>query len=310
METNDLQTLVAQIAAQRPMQGKYLRGLSEQLIDDEAADCERLLQFYLLQGETVASLAEAYLMFCDDTMEETKYFIEHDDYRYHKFSEVAANVYFDESYMWKYMIGLGLSLYLWPQHRACLRFFSEAYEKYAPAGGTYLEIGPGHGKYFCDAVRMGRCSAYTAADLSETSLRMTQQLLQHFLTEEEFCQCQFQCTDVTKQAPGAGYDFITMCEVLEHVEEPLRLLGSLRSMSIRGGACVPFRTRQRAGQRSHLPVPHRRRRRRNGRSRRIRNPGKALLPYAEAHAGKGCEVQRCHLGGDVFDRKMKARNFS
>ncbi|WP_294158821.1 bifunctional 2-polyprenyl-6-hydroxyphenol methylase/3-demethylubiquinol 3-O-methyltransferase UbiG [uncultured Selenomonas sp.] len=235
METNDLQTLVAQIAAQRPMQGKYLRGLSEQLIDDEAADCERLLQFYLLQGETVASLAEAYLMFCDDTMEETKYFIEHDDYRYHKFSEVAANVYFDESYMWKYMIGLGLSLYLWPQHRACLRFFSEAYEKYAPAGGTYLEIGPGHGKYFCDAVRMGRCSAYTAADLSETSLRMTQQLLQHFLTEEEFCQCQFQCTDVTKQAPGAGYDFITMCEVLEHVEEPLRLLGSLRSMSIRGG---------------------------------------------------------------------------
>ena len=129
------------------------------------------------------------------------------------------------------MIGLGLSLYLWPQHRACLRFFAEAYEKYAPAGGTYLEIGPGHGKYFCDAVRMGRCSAYTAADLSETSLRMTQQLLQHFLTEREFRQCQFICVDATKQAPGAGYDFITMCEVLEHVEQPLALLKGLREIS-------------------------------------------------------------------------------
>ena len=272
METNNLQTLVAQIAAQRPMQGKYLRGLSEQLTDDEAADCERLLQFYLLQGETIASLAEAYLMFCDDTLEETKYFIEHDDYRYHKFSDVAANVYFDEEYMRKYMIGLGLSLYIWPQHRACLRFFTEAYAKYARQGDAYLEIGPGHGKYFCEAVRTGRSATYTALDVSETSIHLTQDMVSYFLSSAELQRCRFRVADITKTDAVGAFDFITMCEVLEHVEEPLRLLGSLRSMSIRGGACVHFCARQRASERSYLPVPHDRRSRCDGRGRGVHHP--------------------------------------
>ena len=234
-KSSELSMLLDCIAEQSPMQGRYLTDLSEHLTGEEFEDCELLLQFYKLQGESIHSLTEAYLMFCNDTMEETKYFMEHDDYRYHKFSDVASNVYYDEAYMRKYMIGLGLSLFFWPQHRDCVRFFSDAYKKYAPVGGAFLQIGPGHGKYFCDAARLGRCTKYTAVDVSETSLSMTQNLLKYFLTTERLDQCVFECSDITKETSGQNYDFITMCEVLEHVEQPMSLLQSLRRMSTRGG---------------------------------------------------------------------------
>ena len=60
-------------------------------------------------------------------------------------------------------------------------------------------------------------------------------MVSYFLSPEELQRCRFRVADITKEDANDAFDFITMCEVLEHVEEPLRLLKSLRAMSIRGG---------------------------------------------------------------------------
>ena len=230
-----LDDFVGAIEKINPLHGKYLDGILCSFKQSESEDCERLLEFYQIQGKSINSIADSYLMFVNDTLEETKYFMEHDEYRYHKFSEVAEAVYYDEQYMEKYMIGLSLSLYLWEQHRKCISYFEEVCSNYISPGSSYLEIGPGHGKYFCDVVKHRECERYVAVDISETSLKMTQDILRFFCTEKEIERCVFSCEDFIKMGHSQKYDFIVMCEVLEHVEHPSLLLRNLHNCLKQGG---------------------------------------------------------------------------
>ena len=72
-----LDQLIAMVTKKSVFQGKYLRNAREALTEEELADCERLMDFYLEHGETADTLAEAYLLIVNDTVEETKFFMEH-----------------------------------------------------------------------------------------------------------------------------------------------------------------------------------------------------------------------------------------
>lgn len=64
-------------------------------------------------------------MILNDTLEETKFFIESGTYRYSSFDEVKDKVYFNESYMKQYMIGLALSSFVWIAHIKVRKYFSQ-----------------------------------------------------------------------------------------------------------------------------------------------------------------------------------------
>ena len=228
-----LDHLVRAICTENPLQGKTLYGLRDELDPGEIANCEALINFYINQGDDIETQAASYLHFVDDVMQETKYFFEHDNYRYHSFEEVASKVYFDPVYMHDYMQGLGLSQYLWTQHLCCTRFFREVCESMGKRK-SYLEIGPGHGQYLGVAVQSGVSEQYTVVDVSQSSLDFTRKFLDYFMPNA-LGKVRYVCKEVGLDKLTGQYDFLVMCEVLEHVERPLEILQNLRCSLMPGG---------------------------------------------------------------------------
>lgn len=220
--------LISIISKQNMLQGKYLENASSNLTAIERAGLENLINFYLHEKHSLLDQAEAYLRFLEDTMEEQKYFIENGHYRYSTFKEVANDVYYDKEYMTKYMIGLALSNYLWSNHLEILRWYSAKIKSLR--GSKYLEIGPGHGEYFVQAIKNSEFKKYTAVDISETSVNITKNFVEYSLKDQKK-DYQVICRDFFTFTAEDKYDAIIMGEVLEHVEEPRAFLKKIAELA-------------------------------------------------------------------------------
>jgi len=104
-------------------------------------------------------------------------------------------------------------------------FFTGVAARYASQTRHYLEVGGGHGLYL-----RAFCAASTpemeadVVDISATSLSLCQAMADRPTAR-------FIHRDVHEhQGPPSGYDFITMGEVLEHVEDPVALLRKLHEL--------------------------------------------------------------------------------
>lgn len=219
--------LVQGIINERQFQKKYLQDIILRISLDEKSSLEQLVCFYESQGFSINEQVQAYLLFLDDTIEESKYFVENGRYRYSKFNEVAENVYFNQDYMTKYMLGLALSTYLWEQHLDVLRWFK--LQITSCKCESYLEIGPGHGEYFLIALENTDMKKYTAIDISETSIDLTKKYVS-FMRACKNKSCEFLCEDFLIFKSRTPFDMIVMGEVLEHVEEPVDFLTKIRQL--------------------------------------------------------------------------------
>ena len=102
----------------------------------------------------------------------------------------------------------------------------------------YLEIGPGHGLFFKEAINtFGNHCKYTAIDISEVSLDLTKSIISfHKLN---YADIKYVNDDMLNIGSKNLYDFIVMGEVLEHVEEPKYLLAKLNNiLEINGKAFI------------------------------------------------------------------------
>jgi len=171
-------------------------------------------------GTSISDLAEGYAFFLATNDEEEKYFFEHGKYRYDSLKEVSERVYENAGYMEKYMLGLAVSMVLWPQHRKYFQFFSHFLDKSAHYSGKYLEVGAGHGLFVSEALRKGNFKAYDILDISEKSLELTKRMTKEYAEGKTL---RFIHKDFLKYA-GETYDVISIGEVLEHVENPLDFL--------------------------------------------------------------------------------------
>ena len=174
--TVELEQFLNVIYTKNALQGKYLKKFLPTLSNDELCGLQRLINFYESLGNSINEIAECYLLFIQVVIEETKYFAEHGSYRYNTFNEVSSDVYFNDSYMTKYMIGLGLSTYLLNFHLDSMRFFDSFIRNVR--GSRYLEIGPGHGEYFVKAIELSGLKFFHAVDLSKTCVEMTNKYTQ------------------------------------------------------------------------------------------------------------------------------------
>ncbi len=135
------------------------------------------------RGLSLHYLAECYNRLTIDTIIEQIYFRRHGKYRCSRFEEVADRVYFDDEYMKKYMYGLALTSFLWPNHAALHKFFVASFPK--GLGGTYLEIGPGHGYYFRRAATLGNFTRMIGVDISSASVELSNDIMRHYRVEAE-----------------------------------------------------------------------------------------------------------------------------
>lgn len=213
-----LAALVDAIVAQNPMhRGFLLRALAHTRADDRDR-LERYLRFCQARGLATDELAECYLTIVIDTLREQIHFQRNGRYRHSTFAEVAADVYFNDAYMSRYMIGLALTAFLWPNHLAMFRYFAEQLP--TDQTGSYLEIGPGHGYYLMTAMERSAYHAYTAIDISTTSLELARALVTHSGLpgrKDLTLRCEdFLASDLDEES----FDAVVMGEVLEHVEDP------------------------------------------------------------------------------------------
>lgn len=211
--------LTARILERNPMHRAFLERAAAQLSPGEAARLEEYLAFAAAQGLAPDHLAECYLTVVGDALREQLYFRRHGRYRYSRFAEVAARVYDDPEFMHRYMYGLAITVFLWPNHLAMARFFERTMPR--ARGGAYLEIGPGHGYYLMTAVASGAYDRVRGIDVSAASVAQTRAVLEHFcpaqadrylIEQRDF----FDATDL----PPDSADAVVMGEVLEHVEQP------------------------------------------------------------------------------------------
>ena len=178
-------------------------------------------KFALANGKTLEYGIESYLKMIADMMYEYVQFARTGEYTCKSFEDAYKRVYSNPEVMEYYMHGLLFSQFLWKHHYTVLNFFSDNLPVYTSDTKSYLEIGGGHGLYLSNAMHViGKDSTYDMVDISESSLNMAKS----FVTQPGV---NFTLADIYDYEPAQKFDFITMGEVLEHVEDPIRLLSRL-----------------------------------------------------------------------------------
>lgn len=192
---------------------------------DEKNRLEQELQ-YLTARYSMDEIVSGYLFYTNSVMEEMKYFQEHGSYRYSSFAEVGKYLYADPKRMKLYMLGLSVAEYFWTTVLKIHRFFERLIQNVS--GRYFLEIGPGHGKYFLEAYQLQLFQRYDAVDVSETAIAMTKDYFTYNQIKGD--NYRLICQDATKMTTDDTYDFVVMQEVLEHIEDPLGMLVSIRHL--------------------------------------------------------------------------------
>jgi len=140
-----------------------------------------------------------------------------------------------------YLDGLLLTYAFWINHTALYRHFVRGFLPRLDPGARVLEIGVGHGLMALTALRELPGARYEGLDLSPFSLSYAARLLAaNGIEEDRFT---LREADATQGHEGGAaprrWDAVLCCEVLEHVEEPARLLHTIRdALDARGRAFV------------------------------------------------------------------------
>jgi 2-polyprenyl-3-methyl-5-hydroxy-6-metoxy-1,4-benzoquinol methylase len=144
-------------------------------------------------------------------------------------SAALGAVYQNPAIMKHYMLGLALSYFLWRHHQQLLNFFRDSLLACQPQGWA-LEVGCGHGLFLAELLDLAPgLQGLDVVDLSPTSIDMARSLVQ-CLGPAYADRIHFFLQDLYQWQSPRRYAFITLGEVLEHVEDPgsmLRALGRL-----------------------------------------------------------------------------------
>lgn len=228
-ETELLDAFADGVIAENPVHANFLAASRAALSEENRGELIGYLRYCLGRGLTMADIVDCYNTIVIDTQMEQIYFRKHKTYRCSSFKEVADRVYFDPDYMNKYMYGLAITSFLWPNHTAMYDFFVRTFP--TKARGTYLEIGPGHGYYFRKAGILGNFDRMIGVDISAASIALTKDIVERMgmnarakieLIESDFLKMSDDALDCS---------CIVMGEVLEHVEDPGMFIRAIARLS-------------------------------------------------------------------------------
>ena len=187
--------------------------------------------YLIRQEKTIDFGVDCYLAMIEDMLEERFKFIRTGKYSNTSFEDVERRVYSNPEIMVYHMHGLVLAQFLWFDQYERILFFKQNITKYTSSGKKYLEIGGGHGLYIREAVGvLNDFDIFDLVDISQSSLDLAQGILDTSKISY-YLKNVFDCEEIQ------AYDFITMGEVLEHVEKPLELLEKVHEMLKDEGTC-------------------------------------------------------------------------
>ena len=140
--------------------------------------------------------------------------------------DAYKKVYDNIKVMKSYMFGVAISQFLWSTHYAMYSFFIKNITKSNLKIKNYLEVGSGHGLFFLKALEnLREDTKFDIVDISSTSIKITKSVINFFYKGER--DINYYKKNVFDYKPNEKYDFITLGEVLEHVNNPKKLLKQL-----------------------------------------------------------------------------------
>ncbi len=223
----ELNIIISRIEEANPLHAKklrkYLKGQDEAFFDRATVFLARYKNYLKIKNKDLSYAVNCYLRMVSDMTLEAARFLETGHYSCKSFDEVKKNVYDQPEIMEYHMNGLLLSQFLWRHHYEIFSFFTQHLRGTAGAVQNYLEIGAGHGLYVSEALRVFPCARIKAVDISETALAMAR----HFVDDERV---DFVLNNIFDFKEAGAYDFITLGEVLEHVEVPEELLKKIHCL--------------------------------------------------------------------------------
>ena len=228
-----VETLLEKIGERNKIHAKRLRNNLATFDEAYAAELDTLLGGYYnyLQksGKPLDEAVDNYMSMLNDFVEEQMKFFDTYTYSNTSFDAVNKALYNNPEKMQYYMNGLLFSQFIWKHHLALYFWFSEQIQPYAEKVKSYLEVGGGHGLYANKAMQnFSGCERFVMLDISPTSIEIAKQFIANDRIE-------FIVRDVFDYEPTEKFDFITMGEVLEHVEDPKALLERVAALLNPGG---------------------------------------------------------------------------
>ncbi|TCC96817.1 class I SAM-dependent methyltransferase [Pedobacter psychroterrae] len=182
------------------------------------------------EGENIDFGINRYLIMLETMLQERIQFIKTGQYSNTSFEEVEKSVYANPEAMVSHMHGLVLAQFLWPDQYTRFLFFSTNFHKYFNDFCTYLEIGGGHGLYLNEAIELfPQARQFDLVDISQSSIDLAKGIIDN----DRVNYYHKNVYDFDENE----YNFITMGEVLEHVEDPLGLLTKTVSLLSPNGVC-------------------------------------------------------------------------
>jgi SAM-dependent methyltransferase len=140
------------------------------------------------------------------------------------FSDVSQRLYKNPEAFEHHMHGLALAQFVWWDQYQRFDFFAQNISQYINKTHCYLEVGAGHGLFIAEAIsQFKKETIFDLVDISPTSLEMSQKVLSGYPVN-------YFLQDIFDYYPEKKYDFITIGEVLEHLEDPKRIMLRLKEL--------------------------------------------------------------------------------
>lgn len=222
-----LEYIIDKISAANPVSAKKLRKNYAKFSAQHIREAEEFLELYSVYLKSISKDIDyavgCYMKMTGDMFIERMKFLETGEYSNKLYKDVDEKIYSNPEIMDYHMHGLAIGQFLWPDQYIRFRFFSDNLMKYIPIG-SYLEIGGGHGLYVREAVKQleGKCD-FTVIDISQSSLN----ICKNMSSEKNV---KFILKDIFEYHHTDKFDFITVGEVIEHLEDPLKLLKKIHSI--------------------------------------------------------------------------------
>jgi 2-polyprenyl-3-methyl-5-hydroxy-6-metoxy-1,4-benzoquinol methylase len=185
--------------------------------------------FMQATGRTFDFGIERHVRMRETMVEERLYFVRNGDYSNKSFDDVNRRVYANPEIMTTHMYGLVFAQFLWLDQVDRFRFFCETLPSYASAVAKYLEVGGGHALYIREALDALPAATFDLVDISASSIDLARAMCPPGRVHFHLC-------DIFDFPGESQYDFVTMGEVIEHVEDPLSLLVRVRNLLKPGGS--------------------------------------------------------------------------
>lgn len=231
-----LNTIINKIKVQNPDHAdkatKYLSEFDERIISKAESFYHKYSNYLAEENKTLDFGVECYLKMVDDMIKERMKFIRTKKYSSSSFNEVEQRVYANPDIMTYHMHGLVLAQFLWVDQVHRFAFFSQNITKYAEQTRSYLEIGGGHGLYLNEAIAtLPRVKQFDLIDISQSSLALAKGIIDN----DKVNYFHKNIFDFTENEDL--YDFITIGEVIEHLENPLAILKKITKLLSNKGVC-------------------------------------------------------------------------